>query len=267
MNPGIRNISPVAIAGLPTANIGARSMAQAICGWRPDVPRRGVVQWSDAGDTASYPGTGTTWQDSSGAGKSGTLTNGPTFTAENGGAIAFDGVNDYAAFPSLISFLPQYDLTPRTVVMWVNGTGTIISNERTNGALNYFRVFVDANAVTMEVGAYFSSPFSEFFRITTTSTPYASFANRWMMVSFSIDRGRNNWSVGVNQYFVDTSRAFTIGSFNSAFSNVDVGRFRNYLYGTAYGTCRVGAFAIYNRLLDKSEIVAFYGAYRGRYDV
>lgn len=240
-------------------------MARTLYGWRPDVPRGGIAQWSDAGDTASYPRTGTAWRDLSGVGKSGTLTNGPTFTGDNGGAIVFDGVSAYAGFSSLFEFLPEFDRTPRTCVMWVNGSGTIISNERTNSSVNLFLVNVNQTSVTMQVGAYTGPPYVENFSITTASTPYAAFTNRWIMVSFTIDRDRNNFSVGVNGYFSESRKAFTIQSFG-VFGNVDIARFRNSGFGTQYGACRVGAFALYYRLLDKSEIVAFYEAYRGRYE-
>ena len=41
------------------------------------------------------PGSGTTWSDLSGNGNNGTLTNGPTFNANNGGSFVFDGVDNY----------------------------------------------------------------------------------------------------------------------------------------------------------------------------
>jgi surface protein len=49
----------------------------------------------DAGNIASYPGTGTTWTDLSVNGNNGTLVNNPTFDPANGGSIVFDGVNQY----------------------------------------------------------------------------------------------------------------------------------------------------------------------------
>jgi hypothetical protein len=49
----------------------------------------------DAGNTKSYPTSGTTWFDVSGNGYNGTLVNGPTFNTDNNGSIVFDGVNDY----------------------------------------------------------------------------------------------------------------------------------------------------------------------------
>ena len=49
----------------------------------------------DAGNTSSYPGTGTTWTDLSGNGNNGILTNGPIYSSNNGGGIVFDGVDDF----------------------------------------------------------------------------------------------------------------------------------------------------------------------------
>lgn len=44
--------------------------------------------------SASYSGSGTTWNDLSGNGYNGTLTNGPTYSSANGGSIVFDGTDD-----------------------------------------------------------------------------------------------------------------------------------------------------------------------------
>jgi hypothetical protein len=59
----------------------------------------------DAGNADSFPGSGTTWNDLSGNGTSGNLTNGPIFRSSNNGGIEFDGSNDYVAlnsFPNLV---------------------------------------------------------------------------------------------------------------------------------------------------------------------
>lgn len=53
----------------------------------------------DAGNTSSYPGSGTTWTDLASSPLTGTLTNGPTFdSTDGGGSIVFDGTNDYVTF-------------------------------------------------------------------------------------------------------------------------------------------------------------------------
>ena len=65
-----------------------------------DVVTSGLVLWLDAGQTRSYPGSGTTWYDLSGNGNNGTLTNGPTYSSTNGGDLIFDGADDYISINS-----------------------------------------------------------------------------------------------------------------------------------------------------------------------
>jgi len=57
----------------------------------------GLIALHDAGNTKSYPGSGTTWTDLSGNGNTGTLQNGSSYSSTNGGSIVFDGTNDYVS--------------------------------------------------------------------------------------------------------------------------------------------------------------------------
>jgi hypothetical protein len=52
----------------------------------------------DAGNLVSYPKSGTSLYDLTGNSRTGTLTNGPTFTTKNGGGIVLDGTNDWITF-------------------------------------------------------------------------------------------------------------------------------------------------------------------------
>ena len=63
--------------------------------YSPRIVTSGLVLALDAAERLSYPRTGTTWRDLSGNNNTGTLTNGPTFSAGNMGNIVFDGTNDY----------------------------------------------------------------------------------------------------------------------------------------------------------------------------
>jgi hypothetical protein len=82
----------------------------------PEINESGLVLCLDAGNTKSYPGSGTTWTDLSGGGNTGTLTNGPTYSSANGGSIVFDGNNDYV-INSSASNLP-IGSSSRTVEVW-----------------------------------------------------------------------------------------------------------------------------------------------------
>ena len=66
----------------------------------PESAQDNLALCLDAGNTRSYPGSGTTWFDISGNGKTTTLTNGPTYSSTNGGTIVFDGVNDQVTYPN-----------------------------------------------------------------------------------------------------------------------------------------------------------------------
>ena len=63
----------------------------------PRIVTDGLVLCLDAGNTKSYPGSGTTWTDLSGNGNTGTLTNGVGYSGDNLGSLSFDGVNDFTS--------------------------------------------------------------------------------------------------------------------------------------------------------------------------
>ena len=71
----------------------------------------------DAGNTKSYPGSGTAWTDTVG-GNIGTLTNGPTFSSLNGGVIVFDGTDDQIDCGSSDDF--AFGTGDFTIEFWCN---------------------------------------------------------------------------------------------------------------------------------------------------
>jgi len=77
----------------------------------------GLQLYLDAGNASSYPGSGTTWTDLSGNSRTGTLTNGPTYSATNGGSIVFDGTNDYVQCTGSLT------VTAATFVTWIRRNG------------------------------------------------------------------------------------------------------------------------------------------------
>jgi hypothetical protein len=77
----------------------------------------GLQLYLDAGNASSYPGSGTTWTDLSVNGRNGTLTNGPTYSATNGGSIVFDGTNDFVQCTGSLT------VTAATFVSWIRRNG------------------------------------------------------------------------------------------------------------------------------------------------
>jgi hypothetical protein len=78
----------------------------------------GLQLYLDAGNASSYPGSGTTWTDLSNNSRTGTLTNGPTYSATDGGSIVFDGTNDYVQCTGSLT------VTAATFITWIRRNGT-----------------------------------------------------------------------------------------------------------------------------------------------
>jgi hypothetical protein len=74
--------------------------------YNPRIITDGLVLCLDAANPKSYGGSGTTWTDLSGRGNTGTLVNGVGYVGTNGGALSFDGVNDYVTLTNTASLRP-----------------------------------------------------------------------------------------------------------------------------------------------------------------
>ncbi|HET9241732.1 MAG TPA: LamG domain-containing protein [Oligoflexus sp.] len=66
----------------------------------------GLQLYFDPGNTASYPGTGTTWKDLSGNAFDSTLYGGVAYLTSDGGVMDFDGVDDYVLLGDLSALKP-----------------------------------------------------------------------------------------------------------------------------------------------------------------
>jgi len=98
----------------------------------------GLILYIDAGNTASYPGTGSTWYDLSGQGHDGSLFAGdtaslPSFNSEYGGSIVFDGISNGCNFVPFIGNYPTpggvfYETgisnNLQTFCSWIYGTSS-----------------------------------------------------------------------------------------------------------------------------------------------
>jgi hypothetical protein len=107
----------------------------------------------DAGDPASYSGTGTTWYDLSGNGYNGTLVDGVDFDNANGGSLVFDASNDYVSLPKIITttdftvcqFIRQNsDTTDEgwTFEQYDGGAGRLTIGTQKLNSTQFFRFFI-----------------------------------------------------------------------------------------------------------------------------
>ena len=106
-------------------------------GYNPKVVTDGLVLALDAGNTKSYPGSGTTWTDLSGKGNNGALIamNGNNYNSANGGYLDFGGSIDQINCGSSDNF--AFGTGDFTIEFWCNpdtlGTKGIISISPSGG--------------------------------------------------------------------------------------------------------------------------------------
>jgi hypothetical protein len=87
----------------------------------PSITQDGLVLWLDAGDSRSYPGTGSTWYDLSPSNNNGTLNGDATYNGNNGGAINLDGYYGYNGYVNFGSYTPANEsFTLEIAFTWNN---------------------------------------------------------------------------------------------------------------------------------------------------
>jgi hypothetical protein len=211
----------------------------------PSIVTNGLVLCLDAGNRKSYPGTGTTWTDLSGAGNAATILNqgadnaGTIYSSTNGGYITFDGGDDRAT-----STLPA--LTSYTTSAWVR-LRNFSSGER--------QLFQTANGIGLSV----LSNLFMFYNGNVNSTIQTVVSNSWY-----------NWVMTTTNTPSNSTKMFI--------NNVADGNFANYGAITAGNitlaatntiqrvlSCDIAIFSIYNRALSATEIAQNYNALKGRY--
>ena len=120
----------------------------------PKIVTDNLLLCLDAGNTKSYPGTGTAWNDLSGNGHNATLS-GVSFSSDNGGCITFDGSNDYGYISSLD--LPS---RPFTLSVWIkhetnlDGWQSYMGQDSSNAGNNAVFYFQKKSHSTSDANAF-----------------------------------------------------------------------------------------------------------------
>jgi hypothetical protein len=217
----------------------------------PDIVTDGLVLALDAGSKKSYPGSGTTWTDLSSQGNNVTLTNGPSFSSNNGGVLVFDGVDDYADIPFDSSLNNNYT----TLSVWVKSTFVVGPNSRhyiLDGVSHRTMIFVDE---PHEIN---------FVIITSAGAKYAIYDNEiasqdtWINIVGTYDG--SNLKLYINGDLKITESHS--GNINGA---SETGRIMDYRANGYEVEGQAGTFMIYNRALTAEEVLQNYNSTKSRF--
>ena len=224
------------------------------------VVQDGLVLNLDAGASTSYPGSGTSWSDLSGNGNTGTLTNGPTYSSDDGGSIVFDSVNDYASVSSSASI--PYGASARTISIWFYTNSTSwASNVNT---LFFYGAGSIGQAFGIDMDVY---PKMEVFtwggagRDITFDTTYSQVGWKNICVTYN---GSTTILIYENGVFTQTSTLSD--TCNTLSSNVYIGAI-NPSDNHPYYDGNIAQVSIYNSALTAAEIQHNFSALRGRYGI
>ena len=221
--------------------------------YNPRTITDGLVLALDAGNPKSYPGSGTTWTDLSGNGNNGTLTNGPTYSSDNGGVVVFDGVNDFINGVHNT----QTNITGNiTIECWFRLTNT---------RSDWVRIFGKGDSANRTVGLWYNQTSSTFlyqrYGSTNMSAQYSSTVslNTWYhMVGTS---SGNSHILYLNNVQRATSSSGTTFASSTDPYKVGYGNIHTYHIGNV-SNCR-----IYNRALTPQEIQQNFNATRSRFSI
>lgn len=239
------------------------------------IVRNGLFLQLDAANQKSYPGSGTVWTDLSGRGIVGTLTNGPTYTNNDKGAIVFDGTNDLVTLGSSNN-LTGDNLQTLTLSVWLKYSTTTFDLRaftiNRGSALNSSLIGVYPNTVTNGSGISTSSVGSlGFFNRNNGNTVHTSLTfndnyhlkNRFINVHGVID--------GMNRYlYIDgvLKNSDSDVGLQSVSGNTDPAYVGCGPNGTGeFWNGSIGNIMFYRRALSAAEVTQNFNALRGRYGV
>lgn len=218
------------------------------------VVTNGMVLNLDAGYTASYPKTGSTWFDISTSQSSSTFS-GVTYSSDNYGVMVFDGSSsDYIDFtaPGLGSVA--------TVEMWCK-IGTGYSGKMFMGWA-YYDIWTNGGTIGFNTGN------GDVYGISQATVNSLGIVNDWAhyVFEFRSDVSYTNNKIyinGVLQTLSQQGGSENVGTRNFNSGNGRIGVWRG---GGGYEMpMSCGVFRVYNRSLTQAEVTQNYVAQKGRY--
>jgi len=223
----------------------------------PEISNDGLVLCLDAGNSRSYPGTGTVWTDLSGNGNNGTLLGGVGFDSANKGALAFDGTTQWVQVNGVTPLITN-DFTH---CAWAkrdgdtdSGIGGIFGNHfhtELAGAGMFFR---NNNQIYLSAGNGSSRP-SHNFELPISNQLWNFYVTRYFGTTYEFY---------LNGTLLDSRNTPVVQSTNT--NRFAVGRWAA-SFGSYYINGKISDCLSYNRALTAQEIQQNFAATRGRYGV
>jgi hypothetical protein len=209
----------------------------------------GLIFAVDANNIVSYPKSGTTWYGLTGS-FSGSLVNGPTFNADNGGSIVFDGADDYVATNLVQTFTDEL-----TVETWYRGTKSTRNHLWNFGSSTADNLYCNFNDSGLSLWVYWQGGGSPAVRYTTPNFTDNNIHHLVFRHSGSVNQVYLDGQL-LTPYDVLGTQTFTGGGIGGSYNIANSPAFGGNIY-----TNRV-----YDRALTADEILQNYQAEQYRFE-
>ncbi len=213
-----------------------------------------TILYLDAGLTASYPGTGTTWNDLSVQSNSSTLSN-VTYNSGNNGYLLFNGSTSQGSLTST-----KYNVSYLGKTIFVSAYLT------SHMTLNTFRAFVGSSAGSRNFNFYLYRDAGGNYQFHYSAGGVGGFSS--ILTSFT----PGTWFTAA---LTQTTGNLTSYYYNGVLSGTDTNAFSQYLSGSTenigradnFWDGRLGVVAIYKTALSSSEILQNHNSIKNRYSL
>lgn len=216
----------------------------------------GAVFHLDAGNPASYSGSGSTWTDLAGSGLTTTLYNSPTYSSANGGYLAFNpNSGQFCQTSASLASLSTW-----TVEVWHYYNSTyagqyanpaIVTEIFNNTTINFTLGAITGNYPVLQI-AYFNNGWY------TTSNTYTLPSIAWYHIVGTYDG--TNLKLYINNVLTQTQASSTT-PVGSGFGMRFMRRWDLGDYAGGY----LAIIRIYNRALSATEVTTNYAASKARF--
>jgi Concanavalin A-like lectin/glucanases superfamily len=227
--------------------------------YNPRIVTDGLIFALDAGNTKSYPGSGSTWTDRSLSRNNATLLNTPSFNSSNGGHLSFASASSQYATATNPGNLSTW--TAEAMVRFTSSYSTkvamVIGNQYNGASSLNFTIGTNNAPINFNIAVGF---FDGAWR-STTGINYA--LNTWVHIT-----GTYDGSV-IRQY----TNGVQVDSLNYVGTPTSGGEIRiNRRWDDVVSSgnlfdSNIAAVRVYNRALTAAEVSQNFNALRGRFGI
>ena len=216
----------------------------------PRIVTDGLVLCLDAGNTKSYPGSGTTWTDLIGE-RQATLNNSPTHSSKY---FTFDGTDENAVFSSSV----EVSTAGFSMAFLMR-----VTDLQNGSGWNFMLADKDTGNGSFEMGIYGSGNRNFIFKdndqTSGNQTVSTALGSDWVYLVFGMNSSLYPWIYLNGEFKTQLGTTFTSATldFTQLFSYTNVGYFKG----------DFSCIQLYSKSLSASEIQQNFNALRGRFGI